>query len=182
MVRVCRTGNNPTMPNLLRFHAVSVAYLHAVHAQGNFRFQYEQSPWTSTQRPSYTARRGTMSPAFLALAIRLSWPRLPSCIFGQIHRLPRLRCAKLPRKPRRLEGGREVLGGIVHRGSCRACLRGCGLYRTQRIGPLLDAHTSRIAIEVCCPPQAAIGRLASSHCRDFCVSEADDFRHHEGRK
>lgn len=43
MIRVCRTGKNPTVRNLHRFHAFSVAFLRALFQQPEYQLQYEQS-------------------------------------------------------------------------------------------------------------------------------------------
>lgn len=42
-MRICRTGKNPTMRNLLRSHADSVAYLHELFSKGDSHLQYEQT-------------------------------------------------------------------------------------------------------------------------------------------
>lgn len=73
MIRVCRTDKITTMRNLMRSHAVSVAYLHEVLTQANFRLQYEQSERQAADtytKPSFMARCGITVPAPLALAIR----------------------------------------------------------------------------------------------------------------
>ena len=43
MIRVCRSGRNPTMRHLLRTHAVSVASLHEVFKRPDISLEYVQS-------------------------------------------------------------------------------------------------------------------------------------------
>ena len=183
MIRVCRSGRNPTMRHLLRTHAVAVASLHETFSRSDITLLYVQS---DRQAADIYTKAFDNGDKWRAVCTLIGVYDVSSfTVAGNIHFW-----ANPPPTKAALRAEAEEAAVPAPRGSSGSSAAFCGSSgpvappphgRGDFGGPGGSGGISRVIIEICCSATSTIGAVAPPSCRVFRITVVDDFRCAKGR-
>jgi len=196
MIKVCKSGKNPTMRGLLRTHGVSVAFLKETFDRGDVDLRYVQSSrqaadiytkgFTNSDAWNLvTTLIGIYDPKVFVLSENIKfWATEPPKKGGGANLEA---TAAMSASPPSTDGGISVglpLKGVSSAEGTPSVTKVCPVKDVSNVkcGFDIPDTTRRIIIEICCERNSIIGQRAPNGCLVIRITEEDNILKDETMK